>query len=108
MFGHIALKVPNVSDAVRWYRRNVPGSTVLFEDSTWAVLTSGERRVTFVNRVRPSTYMAFRVDNEELDALAAEYQQPISSHPDGTRSMILTLPGADPVELLAYPKADLN
>ena len=47
--------------------------------------------------------MAFRVDDEQLERLAAEHGVAIATHRDATRSIYLAGPGSLQTEIIAYP-----
>ena len=48
-FNHIAQVVPDIAAAVAFYTDLVPGSTVLYQDATWAVQTE-QNDLPFVDR----------------------------------------------------------
>ena len=47
-FDHIAQQVPDIAAAVEWQLRTVPGSRVLHQDATWALVESGGAKLAFV------------------------------------------------------------
>ena len=47
-FDHVAQQVPDIAEAVEWQRRTVPGTTVIHQDPTWALVESGGARFAFV------------------------------------------------------------
>jgi hypothetical protein len=102
-FDHIAQQVPDIAEAVEWQRRTVPGTVVLHQDATWALVESAGARLAFVLPDQHPSHVAYRVDDEELERLAAEHGIPIATHRDATRSIYLEGPGALQTELIAYP-----
>ena len=91
---HIAQQVPDIAEAVEWQRRTVPGTTVLHQDPTWALVESGGAKLAFVLPDQHPSHVAFRVDQEELERLAAEHGATIATHRDATRSIYLAGPGS--------------
>jgi hypothetical protein len=102
-FDHVAQQVPDITAAVEWQRRTVPGTTVLHQDATWALVESGGARVAFVLPEEHPSHLAFRVDGEELERLAAEHGVEIATHRDATRSIYLVGPGSLQTEIICYP-----
>ena len=47
-FDHIAQVVPDIAAAVSFYTELVPGSTVLYQDATWAFVEAGGVKLAFV------------------------------------------------------------
>ena len=84
-FDHVAQQVPDIAEAVAWQVRTVPGSTVLHQDPSWALVESGGVRLAFVLPGQHPAHVAFRVSEEELEALAAEHGAPIATHRDAVR-----------------------
>ena len=72
-FDHVAQQVPDIAEAVEWQLRTVPGTTVIHQDPTWALVESGGARLAFVLPDQHPSHVAFRVDEEELERLAAEH-----------------------------------
>ncbi len=102
-FDHVAQQVPDIAEAVEWQRRTVPGTTVLHQDATWALVESGGARLAFVLPGRHPSHVAFRVDDAQLERLAAEHGAEIATHRDATRSIYLPGPGALQTEIISYP-----
>lgn len=103
-FDHVAQQVPDIAEAVAWQVRTVPGSTVLHQDPSWALVESGGVRLAFVLPGQHPAHVAFRVSEEELEALAAEHGAPIATHRDATRSIYLEGPGSLATEIISYPR----
>ncbi len=104
-FDHVAQQVPDIAEAVAWQVRTVPGSTVLHQDPTWALVESAGVRMAFVLPGQHPPHVAFRVSDEELEVLAAEHGAQIATHRDATRSIYLEGPGSLATEIISYPEA---
>jgi len=102
-FDHVAQQVPDIAEAVEWQLRTVPGTTVLHQDPTWALVESGGARLAFVLPDQHPSHLAFRVGADELERLAAENGAVIATHRDATRSIYLEGPGSLATEIIAYP-----
>jgi len=103
-FDHVAQQVPDIGEAVDWYLRTVPGARVLRQDPSWAFLEAGGARIAFVLAGQHPNHVAWRVDEEELERLAAEHGREVRSHRDATRSFYLEAPGGQWIEIIAYPE----
>ena len=105
-FDHVAQQVPDIAQAVEWQLRTVPGSRVLHQDATWALVESGGAKLAFVLPDQHPSHLAFRVDGPELERLAAANGADIATHRDATRSIYLEGPGSLATEIIAYPETD--
>jgi len=103
-FDHVAQQVPDIAEAVDWQMRTVPGTRVLHQDPTWALVESGGAKLAFVLPDQHPSHLAYRVDAEELERLAAANEVEIATHRDATRSIYLEGPGALATEIIAYPE----
>ena len=103
-FDHVAQEVPDIAEAVEWQRRTVPGTTVLHQDPTWALVDSGGAKLAFVLPGQHPSHLAYRVDAAELERLAAEHGLEIATHRDATRSIYLRGPGSLATEIITYPE----
>jgi len=103
-FDHAAQIVPDIADAVAWYRDTLPGTRVLYQDESWAFLDANGVRLAFVKRDQHPNHLAWRVDDAELERLAAQHGQEIKLHRDKTRSFYLEAPGGQWVEIIAFPE----
>jgi hypothetical protein len=103
-FDHVAQQVPDIAEAVEWQVRTVPDSRVLHQDATWALVESGGARLAFVLPDQHPSHLAYRVDAQELERLAAEHGARIATHRDATRSIYIEGPGSLATELIAYPE----
>ena len=104
-FDHVALQVPDIAAALAWWQRMVPGTTVLYEDDSWALIEAGGSRVAFVSADEHPDHLAYSVSVSELERLANEHGSEIDPHRDGSRSFYLDAPGGHRLELIAYPDA---
>lgn len=102
-FDHIAHQVPDIAAAVDWQRGLIPETEVLHQDDTWALVESAGARMAFVLPDQHPGHVAFRVDEQRLQEIAAEHGRPIADHRDATRSIYLHGPGDLCVEIIAYP-----
>ena len=102
-FDHVAQQVPDIAEAVEWQRRTVPGTTVIHQDPTWALVKSGGARFAFVLPDQHPSHVAFRVADAELERLAAAHGAAIATHRDATRSIYLPGPGPLQTEIISYP-----
>jgi catechol 2,3-dioxygenase-like lactoylglutathione lyase family enzyme len=103
-FDHVAQQVPDIAQAVEWYVAAVPGARILYQDSSWAFLEANGARLAFVLADQHPDHMAWRVDEPELERMAAEHGREISTHRDATRSFYLEAPGGHWIEIIAYPE----
>lgn len=102
-FDHVAQQVPDIAEAVAWYRQTIPACHVLYQDATWALVEAGGVRLAFVLRDAHPAHLAWRVTPEELERLATRYGRTIKSHRDNSRSFYLEGPGGHWMELIAFP-----
>ena len=105
-FDHVAQQVPDIAEAVDWQLSTVPGSRVLHQDPTWALVESGGAKLAFVLADQHPSHLAFRVGGDELERLAAANGVSIATHRDATRSIYLEGPGSLATEIIAYPEGD--
>ncbi|MES2460130.1 MAG: VOC family protein [Armatimonadota bacterium] len=102
-FDHAAQIVPDIAEAIAWYRELLPNAVVLYQDSSWGFLEAGGAKLAFVTKDQHPNHLAWRVSSEELERLAEHHSQEIKPHRDGTRSFYLEAPGGQAVEIIAYP-----
>jgi hypothetical protein len=102
-FDHVAQQVPDIAEAVAWQLESVPGSRVLHQDPTWALVESAGVRLAFVLPGQHPAHVAFRVDEGEFERLAARHGAAIAVHRDSTRSFYLRGPGSLQTEIISYP-----
>jgi catechol 2,3-dioxygenase-like lactoylglutathione lyase family enzyme len=99
-FDHVAQQVPDIAEAVDWYRKTLPIVTVLYQDATWALLDAGGVKLAFVVKDQHPQHLAWRVDNAALERLAALHGKKITPHRDKTRSFYLEAPGGQWIEII--------
>jgi hypothetical protein len=110
-FDHIAQQVPDIAEAVNWYRETIPGTTVLFQDESWAFIEANGAKLAFVKRDQHPGHLAWRVEVAELERLAAHYGKEIKPHRDKTKSFYLEAPGGQWIEIISVegsPWAEMN
>lgn len=103
-FDHVAQQVPDIGEAVAWQLQAVPGSQVLHQDPSWALVESAGVKLAFVLPDEHPSHIAYRVDDDELERLAARHGATIAVHRDATRSFYLQGPGALQTEVISYPE----
>jgi catechol 2,3-dioxygenase-like lactoylglutathione lyase family enzyme len=101
-FDHVALRVPDIAEALAWWQGKVPGATVLYEDDTWGLIEAGGARLAFVMADQHPDHLAFKVSADELARLAQAEGASIDTHRDESRSFYTEAPGGHRVELIAY------
>ncbi len=89
---HIAIPAADVSSAVEWYR-GLFRCDVVYQDGTWALLRFGNVRLAIVVPEQHPPHLGF-VSPE------AETFGPLVPHRDGTRSIYVTDPAGNAVEIL--------
>jgi catechol 2,3-dioxygenase-like lactoylglutathione lyase family enzyme len=89
---HLALAVPDVGDAVAWYRERF-GCEVVYQDDTWAMVRFANIRIAFVTTGEHPPHIAF----ERPDA--ASYGE-LVEHRDRSASVYLQDPGGNAVEIV--------
>ena len=103
-FDHVAQQVPDIGEAVAWQLQAVPGSRVLHQDPSWALVESAGVKLAFVLPDQHPPHIAYRVDDDELERLAARHGATIAVHRDATRSFYLEGPGSLQTEVISYPE----
>jgi catechol 2,3-dioxygenase-like lactoylglutathione lyase family enzyme len=101
-FDHAAQIVPDIADAVAWYRDLFADCVVLHQDATWAFIEAGGVKLAFVVRDQHPGHLAWRVSDADLRDLAERYGKEMKTHRDGTRSFYVDAPGGQAVEIIAY------
>jgi hypothetical protein len=100
-FDHVAQQVPDIAEAVGWYRDHIPGTQVLYEDATWGFIEAGGAKIAFVRRDEHPGHLAWRVPADELDRLAEAHGATVKMHRDRTKSFYLQAPGGEFVEFIS-------
>lgn len=99
-FDHVAQQVPDIAEAVAWYRSLLPEAEVLYQDESWAFVEASGTRLAFVKRDQHPNHLAWRVDAAELERMAVHHGKEIALHRDGTRSFYLEAPGGQWIEII--------
>ena len=99
-FDHIAQQVPDIAEAVAWYQEHLPGTAVLYQDTSWALIDAGGVKLAFVVKDQHPGHVAWRVSDEELERLARKHGREIKPHRDRTRSFYLDAPGGQSIEII--------
>jgi catechol 2,3-dioxygenase-like lactoylglutathione lyase family enzyme len=105
-FDHVAQQVPDIGEAVDWYRKLLPGAQVLYQDETWAFMEANGVKLAFVKRDQHPQHLAWRVNDAELERLAAVYDKQIAIHRDKTRSFYLEAPGGQWIEIISWDQVE--
>jgi catechol 2,3-dioxygenase-like lactoylglutathione lyase family enzyme len=106
-FDHVARQVPDVAAAVAWYQAQVPQTRVLYADETWAFIDAAGTKLAFVRAGDHPDHVAWRVADDQLDALAERYGKTARGHRDGTRSFYVTDPSGHAIEFISYPSGSI-
>ncbi len=99
-FDHIAQQVPDIAEAVAWYQATIPGTTVLYQDTSWAFIEANGAKLAFVLKDQHPGHLAWKVSESDLELLAARHDRPIALHRDKTRSFYLEAPGGQWIEII--------
>ena len=97
---HIAISVPNISDAVGWYSKSLEAS-IAYQDDTWALLSVDNAAIALVLPSQHPPHVAFETSN------AANYGK-LTPHRDGTRSVYVQDPFGNTIEFLEPTSAELS
>ena len=89
---HVAIEVDDIASALAWYRSNLNCKTS-YEDSTWAMLDFGNMSLALVTRGQHPPHIG-------IVAESATSHGELKTHRDGTRSIYLSDPAGNAVELL--------
>jgi catechol 2,3-dioxygenase-like lactoylglutathione lyase family enzyme len=89
---HVACAVRSVPDAVQWYQSRFH-CEVAYEDETWALLRFSNSDLALVKGGDHPPHIG-------LVSAAALEAGPMTTHRDGTRSVYITDPSGNAVELL--------
>ncbi len=103
-FDHIAQQVSDIAAAVAWQSELIPGTRVVYQDATWALVESGGARLAFVLPEQHPDHIAYRVDDDELEALARQHRCTIATHRDASRSIYVAGPDGLQAEFVTYPQ----
>jgi len=92
---HVAIAVDDIAKAVDWYRANFQ-CAIGYQDATWALLDFANLKLALVIPSQHPPHIAFEHDE-------AERFGTLKPHRDGTRSVYISDPAGNPVEILARP-----
>ena len=106
IFDHVAQQVPDIAEAVAWYRNLISDVNVLFQDESWAFLEANGTKLAFVKKDQHPNHLAWRVTLAELEELAAKFGKEIVPHRDKTRSFYVEAPGSQWIEIITFDGSD--
>jgi catechol 2,3-dioxygenase-like lactoylglutathione lyase family enzyme len=89
---HVAIAVRDVAAAVDWYRRTFR-CEVTYQDDSWAFLKFGNVKLALVVEEQHPPHIAF------VSPDAAKFGE-LQPHRDGTRSVYVSDPAGNPVEIM--------
>jgi|TARA_Y100000389_G_scaffold35512_1_gene30212 catechol-2,3-dioxygenase len=92
---HIAIKVDNISDAIKYYTENFE-IEIIYQDKTWSFLQFGNVKLALVLPGKHPPHLAFLRDD-------AEKYGELKSHRDGTSSIYVKDPFGNYLEYLKDP-----
>ena len=90
---HVAIAVADIPSAVAWYTSNFR-CTVAYEDATWALLHFENMKLALVIPEQHPPHVAFASPR-------AEDFGELKTHRDGTRSVYVSDPSGNSVEIMA-------
>jgi catechol-2,3-dioxygenase len=96
---HVAISVPNIAEAVDWYRSTF-ACEVTYQDDTWAMLKFANVGIALVMPNQHPPHLGF------VTPTAHDYK-PLKRHRDGTESVYISDPAGNAVELLS-PESCVN
>lgn len=89
---HIALTVPDIAQALAWYRGQFEVETI-YEDRTWAMLRFGNIDLALVVPGQHPPHIAIERPNAEMFG-------PLKHHRDGTASVYVQDPFGNVIEVM--------
>jgi len=90
---HVAVPVKNIQSAIEWYRQRFR-CNVLYRDESWAMIEFANIKLALVLPSQHPGHLSF------VSPRASEFGE-LKLHRDGTRSVYVTDPDGNSVELLA-------
>ena len=99
---HVALQTPDIAGGVAFYQKQF-GAQIIYQDASWAFLRIGQGKLALVKPEQHPAHVALRVDLPQLEAIAAQHQQPVKTHRDGTCGIYIADPAGNQLELIYYP-----
>jgi catechol 2,3-dioxygenase-like lactoylglutathione lyase family enzyme len=94
---HVALNVNSISKAIEWYAKTCD-ATVLYEDSTWGLVSVGEAKIAFTLHEDHPAHIAFSVDSLSDFPSDCEPKQ----HRDGSTYFYKSDPWGNIIEFIKY------
>jgi catechol-2,3-dioxygenase len=101
-FDHVAVESRNIDQSVMWYKEKF-SATVLYQDSTWALLQLAGLKLALVTPQQHPPHLAMAVTKSELSEAAQAAGLSIVTHRDRTEGIYLHDPSGNVVELICYP-----
>ncbi len=89
---HVAIEVDDVKAALDWYSRKF-NCRIAYQDDTWALIEFGNMSLALVSQGQHPPHIGFVTD-------AALNHGELVVHRDGTRSLYVSDPAGNAVELL--------
>lgn len=89
---HIAIRVNDIAESVQWYREQFQ-CEIAYQDATWALLKFANTSLALVIPEQHPPHIGFTCDR------AGEYGE-LKTHRDGTRSIYISDPSGNAVELM--------
>ena len=89
---HVAIEVRSVSESVQWYVDRFR-CQIEYQDETWALLSFANVKLALVTSGQHPPHLGFVTDD------AVSYGE-LKTHRDGTRSVYITDPSGNAVELI--------
>jgi len=100
---HVAVQSSDIAASVAWYTTTC-GATILYQDSTWAMLQIGKGKLALVSASQHPNHIGLRIDAADLDSAAQSFAGPLENHRDGTRGLYIKDPDGNTIELISYPQ----
>lgn len=89
---HVAIRVNSIAESVDWYRATF-ACEIAYQDATWAMLRFGNVNLALVIAEQHPPHLGFATDK------ANSYGE-LKTHRDGTKSIYISDPSGNAVELL--------
>lgn len=103
-FDHVAIPSRDIAESVKFYVTRFQAK-VLYQDKTWAFLEIGKGKVALVSPGGHPPHFALRVTKKTLLEEARKAGKPVLQHRDGSRTIYLSDPQGNHVELIWYPRS---
>lgn len=89
---HLAIEVKNIADAIEWYQKQFR-CTIVYQDETWGMLQFANVQLALVTPGQHPPHIGF------TSPVADQFGE-LKTHRDGTRSVYISDPFGNVVELL--------